>query len=124
MNNKGFVLFYIIFIFVLVLNIFIFNVLYNLNKNNYFNDKDKYYHVFILEERAKRHIKERFLINQPINNETEILSYENNYIFLLYKFDDMQKLWCINYQISYQDINQKGIIYYDNLTGEIFIEIQ
>ena len=60
MNNKGFVLLYVIFIFILVLNIFISLVLYNLNQNNYLIDKDKYYHVFIFEERAKRHIKERF----------------------------------------------------------------
>src|SRR5690554_7393825 len=81
-NNKGFCLFHVIFIVMLVINIFIYILLHNLNRNNYFRDKDKYYQVFIYEERAKRHINERFSVNQPSNNETELLYFDENYIYL------------------------------------------
>jgi|SRR5690554_4056587 len=123
-NNKGFCLFHVIFIVMLVINIFIYILLHNLNRNNYFRDKDKYYQVFIYEERAKRHINERFSVNQPSNNETELLYFDENYIYFLYKYNYDEEIWCINYRISYNDINQIGIIYYNCITNDISIEIQ
>lgn len=123
-NKKGYCLVYILFIFILLINILTTVILCNLNRNSYYIDKDKYYQIFILEERAKKHVKERFMTNQPINNETELLYFDDDFIYFLYQYNDEREIWNITYRISYQKIDQKGIIIYDTTTSEISIEIQ
>lgn len=123
-NKKGYCLVYILFIFILLINILTNVILCNLNRNSYYIDKDKYYQIFILEERAKKHVKERFMTNQPKNNETELLYFDDDFIYFLYQYNDEREIWNITYRISYQKIDQKGIIIYDTTTSEISIEIQ
>ena len=64
------------------------------------------------------------MTNQPKNNETELLYFDDDFIYFLYQYNDEREIWNITYRISYQKIDQKGIIIYDTITSEISIEIQ
>jgi len=125
LNKKdGFFLPYTLFLLIFVLNMFIFVVLCNLNRINYYNDKNNYYHLFIYEERAKRHIEEKITLNQAFHNETELLYYDDEFIYFTYQFDHINQYWKVNIRISYHQIDEYAIIYYRLDTNEIWIEIR
>lgn len=123
-NKKAFILPYTCFLFIFVLNIFIFVVLCSLNTNNYYVDKNNYYHVFILEERAKRHIEEKISLNQANHNESELIYYDDDFIYLTYQFDSINQYWKVNMRIKYDNIDEYATIYYHLETKEITIEIR
>ncbi len=123
-NKSGYFLPYMLFIFFLLLNIVIFVVLCNLSTNKMYVDRDKYYHVFIFEERAKRHIREMITLNKVKNNDTELIYFEDEFIYLTYQYDTNENIWKVNYRIKYQEIDEYGIIIYDLETKEITIEIK
>ncbi len=118
-NKNGFVLPYTIFIFMLVLNIFIFVVLCNLNTVKTFDNKINYYHVFILEERAKRHITEKIDANNVTNFETELIYYDQDFIYFIYQFDSVNRIWCCNLRIKYHNINEFATVYYNLNTHQL-----
>jgi hypothetical protein len=99
-------------------------IINNLNITKYYNDKDKYYQIFILEERAKRHVLIKFSSEQPQNNETELLYHDYGFVYLRYQYDVNKQIWNVHYRINYDDIDQYGIIYYDVTNTDIWIEIQ
>lgn len=123
-NRKGFFLPYTFFLFILVLNIFIFVVLCSLNTNNYYIDKNNYYHVFILEERAKRHVEEKITLNQVNHNESELLYYDEDFIFFTYQFDANNQYWRVNIRINHDTVDEYATIYYYLDTKEIILEIR
>ncbi len=123
-NKHGFFLPYALFLFIFVLNMFIFVVLCSLNTNNYYNDKNNYYHIFILEERAKSHIKEKIILNQALNYETELIYYDEDFIYLTYYYDSSINKWTISFRINHEDIDEFGIITYDVDSDKLTIEIR
>ncbi|QVK19200.1 hypothetical protein KHQ81_05735 [Mycoplasmatota bacterium] len=123
-NKRGFFLPYTFFLLITVLNMVIFVVLCNLNTNNYYNEKNNYYHTFILEERAKRHIEEKITLNQVNHNESELLYYDEDFIYLTYQYDSTYQLWKISMRIKYKNIDEYGTIYYYLETKKIILEIR
>lgn len=122
-NKKGFLLPYVTFLLILALNIFIYAVLYYLNTISYYQDKDKYYQVFVMEERAKGHIRNRFTFDIPLDNEIEYLYYEDNYIYLRYDMID-NNYWQIYFLIYYDGTEQMGYFYFNQETEKLNIYIQ
>lgn len=121
LNQKGYFLPYTLFLFIFVINIFTFVVLCSLNANKTFNDKDKYYHIFILEERAKRHIQERITENNLVNNEKELVYYDEDFIYFTYQLDT--DIWFVSVRIHYEDINQYAVIEYHLDTNEMIYKL-
>ncbi len=118
-SKVGFFLPYTMFIFILVLNIFIFIILCSLNTNRYYEDKDNYYQIFILEERAKRHITYKITNNLVSNFYQEQVFYDEDFLFLTYEFNESEKLWTITIRIYHKFINEFAQAYYDIETKEL-----
>lgn len=104
---------------IIVLNMFIFVVLCNLNTKKTFDDRINYNHVFIMEERAKRIIKKRFIENSIENLETETIYYDNDFIHFDYVYNSQTKIWTVYIHIKYDTIHEYAYIYYSEITNEL-----
>ncbi|MDF2700220.1 MAG: hypothetical protein K0Q49_1776 [Haloplasmataceae bacterium] len=111
-NNKGYLLPYVLFLNLILLNIFILSITICLNEKKTFNDKDKYYHVFILEERAKRHVYEKLSGYSDTLAIDEVLNYEGDTIYLKYSFDQNNDVWTIILNVCYDNVYETAYIYY------------
>lgn len=118
-SRSGFFIPYTMFILILVLNIFIFIILCSLNINKYYEDKDNYYQISILEERAKRHIIYKINNDLVSNFEQEQVFYDEDFLFLTYEFKEIDQLWQISLRINHQNINEFATIIYDLETKEL-----
>lgn len=118
-SRSGFFIPYTMFILILVLNIFIFIILCSLNINKYYEDKDNYYQISILEERAKRHIIYKINNDLVSNFEQEQVFYDEDFLFLTYEFKEIDQLWQISLRINHQNINEFATVIYDLETKEL-----
>jgi len=124
MNKKGFILPYVLFLSLVILNIFVLTLMIYINEKRIYYDKINFYQMCVLEERTKRHIVDKITQNNVENNETEMLVYGEDFVYLNYYYDEVNNYWKINIRIYHNELNEYATIYYDIDEGSLKFEIR
>lgn len=111
-KNKGFILPYVMIIAFLVINIFIFTTLLYLGEKKLYNDKINYYQILILENRTKKHVYNKITSNNVENFESELIYYDEDFVYLTYEYNLSGNYWKVNVRINHNDIDQFAYIYF------------
>lgn len=119
-NKNGFLLPYTFLTCMIVLNIVIFVVLCNLNTKNYYEDVDNYYHMILLEQRAKRILKAEIKKGNVQKSYTIKIIEDDYRIYFTFTSVTTAK-YELSFEFYYQKLFEYGIIYYDTTTESIEI---
>ena len=112
LNKRAHVLLIVLIYIIFVLNIFTFTVLIYFNEKTIANDKLNYYHLFLLEERAKTHIFDKITSGNVTHFETEMLYFDDDFIYLRYFYNFQNRYYHIEMRIYHNGINQYADLYF------------
>ena len=111
-SKKGHVLLHVLLLMVITINILTFTLRLYLMEKMYYYNKNKKNQIYLLAERAKRHILQ-FLTHESVPNfYSEYLYYGQFYIYIYYKYEYSGYYWDVNVTIYYEEIIKQNTYYY------------